>query len=364
MRSGLLRVALGIAILLVVLAGSLRLAIAQSASASKASGPGAGYAAKKPIFGGACPICPWGAMAEIVQAALKGSGWEIQICYYCAGGPRAARMVAGAMMATPPANPAPDTRPTPKGPVDFGATGAQLLWWAYQGTNNFSSDPEGPRKQLRLVANLQAPAFLAVAVTADSGITDLRQIVEKRLPAQILASDIIGDIPTLLQYYGLTKETMESFGGQLRTNSAPENRKNLDVIIGWASLVNAPEYNMWYEVSQKYDLNFLTLPDDLLDRLAKQFEFEKRNLPLNMLRGVEHPVPTVARSGVVIYGRTDMPDDFAYTLAKAVDEHQDLLQWANSSLNFSYNWHTVWKAYGVPLHSGAARYYKEKGYMK
>ena len=33
-------------------------------------------------------------------------------------------------------------------------------------------------------------------------------------------------------------------------------------------------------------------------------------------------------------------------------------------MNFSYNAHTVWKAYGVPLHPGAAQYYREKGYMK
>ena len=32
-------------------------------------------------------------------------------------------------------------------------------------------------------------------------------------------------------------------------------------------------------------------------------------------------------------------------------------------LYFSYNIHAVWKAYGVPLHPGAARYYKERGYM-
>ena len=57
-----------------------------------------------------------------------------------------------------------------------------------------------------------------------------------------------------------------------------------------------------------------------------------------------------------------MPDDFAYLVARALDEHQDLLQW--SHLNFSYNIHTVWKALDAPLHPGAAKYYRERGYMK
>ena len=31
-------------------------------------------AGKKPVFGGACRLCPWGAMAEVVQAAMKPYG--------------------------------------------------------------------------------------------------------------------------------------------------------------------------------------------------------------------------------------------------------------------------------------------------
>jgi uncharacterized protein len=55
------------------------------------------------------------------------------------------------------------------------------------------------------------------------------------------------------------------------------------------------------------------------------------------------------RTGTVIYGRADMPDNFAYLVAK-VDEQQELLQWRH--LNFSYNVHTVWKGCEVPLHPG------------
>jgi len=34
-----------------------------------------------------------------------------------------------------------------------------------------------------------------------------------------------------------------------------------------------------------------------------------------------------------------MPDDFAYAIAKALDEHQQLLQW--SQLDYSYNIHNA-----------------------
>ena len=352
------------AAILSLLAGSMSPVAAQGADATKSAQAETGYAVKKPVFGGACETCPWGSIAEIVKKAMKPYGWDIHICYGCAGGPREARMVSGAMKATPPNN-APNT-PNPNGPVDFGATGSQFLWWAYQGTQEFAKDKEGPRKQLRMVANIQEPSYFLVAVKADSGITDLHQILEKRMPVKIMASTGIGGLsaPAVLEYFGLTKEKMQSLGGELRTRTEPEQRKNLDVVIGWAALENAPEYNMWYETSQKYDLKYLELPKDLREKMVKEFDLEEQNIPVGLLRGIDHSFPVVARTGNVIYGRTDMPDDFAYTLAKAMDEHQDLLQWANSGMNFSYNIHNVWKAFGVPLHPGAARYYKEKGYMK
>ena len=89
---------------------------------------------------------------------------------------------------------------------------------------------------------------------------------------------------------------------------------------------------------------------------------QRHDMPDGLLRGILAPIPTVTRDGHAVYGRDDMPDSFAYAVAKALDEHQDLLPW--SHLNFSYNPKTVWKAFGVPLAPGAARYYRERGYMR
>ena len=41
---------------------------------------------------------------------------------------------------------------------------------------------------------------------------------------------------------------------------------------------------------------------------------------------------------------------------------QGLLRW--SHIPFSYNPSTVWTLGDVPLHPGAARYYKKRGYVK
>jgi len=323
-----------------------------------------GIKEKKPVFGGACRLCPWGAMAEVVRAAMKPYGYEVQICYNC-NAIDAPRIVGDARVPPPykpdPAVPeilAPRNAPG-LGAVDFGAVAVQFLRNAYRGTGMYAKDK--PRKNLRLIANIQDPSYLLVAAKAGTGITDLAQIRQQRWPVRILLAGIGADASSILGHYGLSKETVEAAGGKV--GRTPDLETNFDVAIGGAGpMTTAPEWRIWTEISQRFDLNFLQLPDDLLDKLAREGEQERGTIPAGLYRGIDRPIPTVVRTGTAIYGRSDMPDDFAYIVAKAMDEQQQLLQWRH--LNFSYNVHTVWKAYEVPLHPGAARYYKEAGYMK
>ena len=314
---------------------------------------------KKAVFGGSGPNAGWGSLGVITKEAMKFYGWDVQICSACAGAERAARLVASAAV---PARGGPNDPPQPTAPLDFGATGSQYLWWAYQGSHGFTKDPEGPHKNLRLIANIQSPSYLVVAVKANSEISDLAQIKEKHLPVHILTLMRDGDLAlNILGYYGLTKQMIESFGGSIK-GSAPQDRNAFDIMMGFAAMDNMPEYEAWVDVTQRFDLKYLELPQELRSKLAKEFDWEQRTVPLNLFRGVEHSIPAVVRTGTAIYGRSDMADELAYTLAKALDEHQDLLQWSN--VTYSYNPFAVWKAFGVPLHPGAERYYRERGYMK
>ena len=351
-----------------------------------------GIRVKKPVLGAACKGCPWGVLGDMVKAALKPYGYDVQICYNCWRGD-APRIVAAASM--PPSLqsntvwPGEDNTdllpdylvpPPPNAPVEFGVTSGQSVWNAYQGAGNYAK--EKPRNNLRLFANIEGGgSYLVVAVKADSGITDLTQIKEKRWPVRVLGNISNGAPAAIMAYYGLTKGTIEAAGGKVQTQtvkwperdghstSSPPNEKDsrdtFDIIIGNASLANNPENIGWYYVTQRYDLNCLQLPEELLAKLVKDYGMVRRDIPLGYLRGIDRPIHTVVGAGgpgTVVYGRADNPDDFAYTVAKALDEHQDLLQWGIN--NFSYNRRTVWKAEGIPLHPGAARYYREMGFMK
>ena len=358
MRSVRLR---SVCVTLGVLASLTLLANVQSGAAQQAASDETGFAARKPVFGGSGPTAGWGAIGTVVKEAMASYGWDVQLCRSCAGAARAARLVAAAAV---PARPGADSDdpPPPNGPLDFGATGPHYLWWAYQGTHDYADDAEGPRRGLRLVANIQTPSYLLVAVEADSGITDLGQLGQikaRGVPIRIRVHyQSRAFAAPILDYYGLGEETTEIFGGP--AGNTIDAGETVDVMIGFGSL--SGHYPDWLELDQKLDLRFLELPEDLRTELVMDLDLEERALPVGVFRGVDRAIAAVAHTGTALYGRDDMPDDFAYTLARAMDEQQHLLQWVNVS--YSYNPHTVWKAYGVPLHPGAARYYRERGYME
>jgi TRAP-type uncharacterized transport system substrate-binding protein len=120
---------------------------------------------------------------------------------------------------------------------------------------------------------------------------------------------------------------------------------------------------MWYEMTQKKDLVFFPVPEDLRQKLVAENDAVLVNLPFRYMRGVgDAPLPTVGLSGLAIYGRDDLPDSFVRDVTQALDLRHGLIKWANQP--FSYDPATVWNGQGVPLHPAAAAYYRERGYMR
>lgn len=329
---------------------------AQNPTPTKTSN--AAIAAKKPVFAAACKSCPWGAVGDVVKAALQPYGYDLQICSTCNG----VRYVAEPVLGRPievalkdtPFIPLSQRHPMPSTLPDLGAVSTQALWRAYQG-----SATQPGATHLRLLATIQAPNYLIAAARSELGLKDLGEIKTKRWPVRVLGG---GEGLAVLEYYGMPRKDIEAAGGAILGTLNPAERQNFDVIIAGGSMGNAPEFNLWYELSQKHDLQYFQLPDDLLDRLTLDRDLVRGVIPNGLFRGIDRPIPTVVRTGHSVFGRADIPDDFAYTVAKALDERQELLQWTH--LYLSYNVRNVWKAYDVPLHPGAARYYRERGYLK
>ena len=326
-----------------------------------------GFAVKRPVFAAACPNgCPWGELGEFVQEAMRPMGYDVILCRNC-NRTKGAPIVAKAGL--PPALDAGDMRvgtvERVNAPVDFGVTESAMLTAAYEGRDLYQKD--GPYTNLRVIAKLEDPTYLLVAVRKDTGITDLAQIHDRKMPVRILADFQASSTP-VLDYYGLTREAVASWGGSFRSaleaaEAGPGGAAQFDVIVSsLASPAMNPESAFWTRLSQAYDLRFLDLPEPLLAKMAKDVGMERVTAKWGLLRGVDRAIPTVARSGEVVFARADLSDKDAYAIAKAIDQHRQALRWYIRP--YSYDPRTVWKNGAVPLHPGAARYYREMGYMK
>lgn len=324
-----------------------------------------GFDARRPVMATACAQgCPWGELGDFVTEALKPFGYEVIQCRNCNRdlGPRI--VSAGGL---PPEISAVDvavgTTTRVSAPVDFGVTESGLLAWAYGGLYDYAE--QGPYENLRLIAKIDDPTYLLVAVHPDSGIADLSQIAEQRLPVRIIGGDspIAGAV---LEYYGITAEALDSWGGNLQNAivASVVGVTEFDVIVNeLASPAQNLESSIWTTLSQRFDLEFLDLPEDLLDSLASRPELDLHRVTAKwgLLRGVDRAIPTVARSGEAVFARDDAPEQAAYDIARAIDAHRAALKWYIRP--YSYDPGSVWENQDVPLHPGAARYYREVGYL-
>jgi len=94
---------------------------------------------------------------------------------------------------------------------------------------------------------------------------------------------------------------------------------------------------------------------------SMRYSFEKCVLPVGLYDFVKEEYPSLCTKGILI-ARKELPEDLAYYIVKVIDEHQSEIKAA--SANFNFNPSTAWSSPGLELHPGAAKYFKEKGYMK
>ena len=331
---------------------------AQQAPATRAIeiGP-TGFAVKRPVLAASCRECPIGEVGIFVREAMAREGWDVVVCANC-------NLTSTALVAHAQRPPPLDPEHIRYGvierfdaPVDFGVTTSERLAQAYQG----GCGSQLSCRNLRLIARIEHPFYLLAAAKTASGITDLSQILRERRPVTIVVGG--AGSAEVLAHYGLTKEAVAAIGGSIRPTGPGQEIADADVIVdGRGSSANNPESAYWSQLSHRFALRFLDLPEPVLAKLAASGVFERVTARASLLPGLDRNIATVARSGLAIFARADMPEADAYAVARAVDAHQAGLKWFVGS--YFYEGRRAWRNGPVPLHPGAERYYRAAGYME
>ena len=236
--------------------------------------------------------------------------------------------------------------------------------WASEGKEAYDAKLDNLRG---LVGGLDTYYLVAVA-QKKLGIASLREIKEKKLPVK-LYSLLVGSngefgARQLLREYGVSYADLKSWGGA--TTHVGYNVIVDAIRDGRADLLIAaitPKHPSITEITTFADVKFLQVEPERVQGLAA-LGYVPATMPADMFKNQPEPIKTVGFPTVLITN-TALPEPLAYTITKTIVENKEALVRGHAGL-MEFEPSAAWKAenVGLPLHPGAERYYREKGWMK
>ena len=250
-----------------------------------------------------------------------------------------------------------------QGDADLALGFTATAGWAYRGEHAFKK----PMRDLRgLVGNMDN-YYLGVVVRADAGVNSIDQIAQQKKPLSWVTVPVggAGEFTSrrLMAAYGFSYAQLKKWGGRVQNTGFGAIRAQMkDGRAKILSHVITAGHPSVTEIATTTNVKFLPLRDDVIAKLVKE-GYERAVLPAGTFRGQDQSVPTVGLHTNLV-ARASLPDDVAYKVTRAICENTKRLARGHASFK-KFSCKKAWTpvALGVPLHPGAARYYKEKGYM-
>jgi len=124
-----------------------------------------------------------------------------------------------------------------------------------------------------------------------------------------------------------------------------------------------PKHPSVTELTTFSDVKFLAIEPDVIKMLTP-LGYTAATMTANTFKNQGEPVNTVGFPTVLITNK-DMAEPVAYAVTKTVIDNKDALVRGHAGLA-QFDPKTAWQPdkVGVPLHPGAERAYREKGWMK
>jgi TRAP transporter TAXI family solute receptor len=240
---------------------------------------------------------------------------------------------------------------TGKFTIAFSITDTTAEGWEGQGY--FKS----PVKNIRNLAALY-PMAMQIAVREDSGIKSVEQLKGKRISpaAKGTSSDI--EAQRLFAAYGVPLNDVRFQYTSFEDAANMMIDGQIDAMI-FTTAFPAPSI---INVSSQRPIKLLSLSEDKVKELTKFKGLEPYTMPTGLYKGVDHAVKTVAaRTHLIV--RDDMADDVAYRIVKTIAENFKKYPGILKSMEYA-KLEDMGKDVGIPLHPGARKYYKERGWIK
>ena len=235
----------------------------------------------------------------------------------------------------------------------FSTTAAE----AWQGIEYFTK--QGKLNNIRELAVI-FPEPTQIVVNADSGIDNIAQLKGKKVTPGPKGSAISVVSRYVLGAYGMSFKDIDT-----RFLSFAEAGKqfidgHIDAILYGAMAYPAPPI---VNAGSQRKIKMLPLSQEVIAALVKKHKgLEPYTLPKGCYPGIDYELPGII-ANVTVIANKDMPDEVAYAIVKSIDQNFDRYGNMIKAMRLGKR-QDMAKDIGIPMHPGAIKYYKEKGWIK
>jgi uncharacterized protein len=251
-----------------------------------------------------------------------------------------------------------------KGDADLAYSFTSIANWAVQGKVAYTKKIDA----LTGIAGALDRYYLAVIATKRSGITSLEEVASKKTPVRIVSQPVMStaefSMRLLLDAYGMSYEGIKSWGGAVTPTSTGVAQSQMtdgkaDV---WIQVVTAGHPAI-SELALSTELVFLPMSDVIIKKM-QIYGYGQSTLPAKSFKGQDKEVRLLGFPTILV-GHKEMDPDLVYLLTKTIIENKAELVKAHAGFK-DFLPEESWKLpqFGIPLHPGAEKYYRQKGMMK
>lgn len=250
-----------------------------------------------------------------------------------------------------------NTRTIRQNELDFGVVQSDVQAAALAGKGKFADD--GPYPELRALFSVH-PEPMHLMARADSGIRQVQDLKGKKVNIANPGSGTRVLAETLMQYSGLNTSDF-ALAAELKSSeqAAALCDGKLDATIWAAGLPNGSSQ----EAASTCDVKMIPLTGASIDKLlAENPAYAKAVIPGGMYPGNPDNIPSWGPKATFVTA-AGTADNVVYAVVKAVFDNFDSFKKLHPAFGRLQETEMIEDGLSAPLHPGAVKYYKERGWM-
>lgn len=244
-----------------------------------------------------------------------------------------------------------------KGEIDLGVVQSDLLFHAYNGDEVFSG--VGADKKLRVVFSLHSEPFTVIA-RKDAKINTFDDLKGKRVYIGAPGSGMRATMEDLMNRKGWTNKTFADIV-DLKASDQPTAlcKGEIDALVYAGGHPNGAVQ----QITSNCATRLVDVSGSAIDMMIKEQPFYAYAIiPGGMYLGNERDTRTFGVKAVLVASE-DLGEEVVYQLVKAVFDNLDNFKTLHPVFATLDAQHMALDTDIAPLHSGAVKYYKEKGLL-